>query len=149
MNWHRVKYALDYFFWTIFRGGSTPLVLREGWDEVYQYWGRGGGRCHYSGRGERRTITTQGGVAGCNNKHYWLMKLLLDRTNDFNRFFDWHFVCQNFSAGPRRSLIFLSCGMELKHYDTIWRPYRWQGAKMTMGSRLGWSRANHKIYLNF
>ena len=29
-----------------------------------------GGRCYYSGRGERRTITTQGGVGGCNNKHY-------------------------------------------------------------------------------
>ena len=33
----------------------------------------------------RRTITTQGGVGGgCNSKHYWLMELLLDRTNNFN-----------------------------------------------------------------
>ena len=48
--WHRVKYGLDnffgpffgLFFWTILEGGSTPLLMREGWDEVYQYWGRGG-----------------------------------------------------------------------------------------------------------
>ena len=25
---------------------------------------------------------------GCNSKHYWLMELLLDRTNYFNWFFD-------------------------------------------------------------
>ena len=24
-------------FWTILKGGSSPLVLREGWDEVYQH----------------------------------------------------------------------------------------------------------------
>ena len=37
---------------------------------------------------ERRTIITQGGVgSGCNSKHYWLMELLLDRTNYFNWFF--------------------------------------------------------------
>ena len=35
-----------------FKGGSTPLVLREGWDEVYQYWGRGG----------RQSVITQGGA---------------------------------------------------------------------------------------
>ena len=34
---------------------------------------------------ERRTIITQG--SGCNSKHYWLMELLLDRTNYFNWFF--------------------------------------------------------------
>ena len=53
---HRVKYGLDYFldyffnhfmdqffFGPFYRGGeSTPLVLREGWDAVYQYRGRGG-----------------------------------------------------------------------------------------------------------
>ena len=53
---HRVKYGLDYFldyFLNHFMdqifldhfiggGGSTPLVLREGWDAVYQYRGRGG-----------------------------------------------------------------------------------------------------------
>ena len=55
----RVKYGLDYFldyflgyflnhfmdqifFGPFYRGGSTPLVLREGWDAVYQYRGRGG-----------------------------------------------------------------------------------------------------------
>ena len=60
--------------------GCSLLVLREGWEA----------ECYYSGRGERRTITTttQGGVGGgCNSKHYWLMELLLDRTNDFNWFF--------------------------------------------------------------
>ena len=43
LNEPRVKYGLDYFFWTIFLfgpfhkggGGSTPLVLREVWDAVY------------------------------------------------------------------------------------------------------------------
>ena len=36
----------------------------------------------------RRIITTQGGVGGgCNRKH-WLMEVLLDRTNNFNWFFD-------------------------------------------------------------
>ena len=35
-------------------------VLREEWEA----------ECYYSGRGERRTITTQGGVGdGCNSKH--------------------------------------------------------------------------------
>ena len=54
-------------------------VLREGWEA----------ECYHSGRGERRTIITQGGVGGgVNNKHYWLMRLLLDRTNYFHRFFD-------------------------------------------------------------
>ena len=36
----------DHFFGTIFQnhfiGGGRPLVLREGWDAVYQYSGRGG-----------------------------------------------------------------------------------------------------------
>ena len=43
---HRVRYRLDYyldlfldnFFCTILKGGgSTPLLLREGWDKIYQY----------------------------------------------------------------------------------------------------------------
>ena len=43
---HRVKYGLDQFFdhffldlffWDHFEGGSTSLLLREGWNEVYQY----------------------------------------------------------------------------------------------------------------
>ena len=32
----------------------------------------GGTECYYPGKGERRTISTQGGVGGgCNSKHYW------------------------------------------------------------------------------
>ena len=55
--------------------GGNLLALREGWEAEF----------YYSGRGVRRTITTQGGVGGgCNSKHYWLMELLLDRTNNFN-----------------------------------------------------------------
>ena len=66
-------------FWTIFGPFFGPLVLRAGWEA----------ECYYSGKGERRTITTQGRVGGgCNSKRYWLMELLLDRTNYFNRFFD-------------------------------------------------------------
>ena len=49
---HRVKYKVDYFldnffwtifFWTILKGrGSTPLVLREGWEvECYYSWRSG------------------------------------------------------------------------------------------------------------
>ena len=54
-------------------------ITTEGWEA----------ECYYSGRGERRTIFTQGGVGGgCNSKHYWLMELLLARINCFNRFFD-------------------------------------------------------------
>ena len=46
--------------------GGGVLLLREGC-ETDNY---------YSGRGVRRTITTQGGVrGGCNGKHYWLMEL--------------------------------------------------------------------------
>ena len=49
-------------------------VLREGWEA----------ECYYSGRGERRTITAQGGVGdGCNSKHCWLMELLLYHTKLF------------------------------------------------------------------
>ena len=53
-------------------------ALREGWEA----------ECYYAGRGETN-FTTQGEVRdGCNSKHYWLMELLLDRTNYFNRFFE-------------------------------------------------------------
>ena len=117
-SWHRVKYGLDHFldhFWTTFRiifwtnfldhfkgeehtisieGGVGWIlwVLREGWET----------ECYYPGRGERRTITTQGGVGGgCNSKHCW-----------FNWFFDWIFAYLNFSAGPRRFFIFSSCESE-------------------------------------
>ena len=39
-------------FWDHFIGGGRPLVLRERWDAVYQY----------SGRGRRQTVVTEGGV---------------------------------------------------------------------------------------
>ena len=39
-------------FWDHFIGGGRPLVLRERWDAVYQYSGRGG----------RQTVVTGGGV---------------------------------------------------------------------------------------
>ena len=39
-------------FWGYFIGGGRPLVLRERWDTVYQYSGRGG----------RQTVVTEGGV---------------------------------------------------------------------------------------
>ena len=64
-EWNRIKYGLDFF--------ST---IREGWEA----------ECYYSGRGERRTITSQGGVGGgCNSKH-WLMELLLNLTSYFTWF---------------------------------------------------------------
>ena len=81
---------MDHFFWDHFIGGKhtistqggvgcSLLVLREGWEA----------ECYYLGRDKRRTMTTQGGVGGgCNGKHYWLMELLLDRTNYLNRFLD-------------------------------------------------------------
>ena len=48
-----LDYFLDHFFFLPFyRGGGPPLGLREEWDAVHQYLGRG----------ERQTIVTQGGV---------------------------------------------------------------------------------------
>ena len=106
---HRVRYGLDYyldlfldnFFRTILKGGGKHTVtteggvgwnlsvLREGWEA----------ECYYSGMGERRTITTQGGVEeGCNSKHYRLMELLLDRTN-----FWFAFAWQKNEEKPRLS----------------------------------------------
>ena len=61
------------------RVGGRVLLRREGWEMVV-------------------VINTTG-----------VMELLLDRTHYFNCFFDCLFVCQNFSAGPRRFFIFLSC----------------------------------------
>ena len=43
---------VDYFFEPFYRGGGRPLVLREGWDAVYQY----------SGRNSRQTVVTVGGA---------------------------------------------------------------------------------------
>ena len=40
------------FFWTILSGGGRLLILREGWDGVYQYSGRSG----------RQIVVTEEGV---------------------------------------------------------------------------------------
>ena len=86
-----VKYGLDYF-------------LDHFLDHVLDHF-----LDHF--KGEEHTISTEGGVGGsvltqggareglilrreewrsgsCNNKHYWFMELLLDRTSYFNWFFD-------------------------------------------------------------
>ena len=47
-----MDYFLDYFWTILSGGGGKPLVLKEGWDAVYQY----------SGRGEKQTVVTEGGV---------------------------------------------------------------------------------------
>ena len=58
---------LDYFFGLfldhfIGGGGGRPLVLKEGWDAVYQYSGRGEKQTVVTGgRGGRRTIRVGGG----------------------------------------------------------------------------------------
>ena len=51
---------------------------------------------------------------GCNSKHYWLMELLLDRTNYFNRFFEsYDFLYDKILAlGRGVSSFFLSCESE-------------------------------------
>ena len=58
---HWTLRRLDYFiglFFGLFLDhfiggeGGRPLVLKEGWDAVYQY----------SGRGEKQTVVTEGGV---------------------------------------------------------------------------------------
>ena len=64
----RLDYFIGLFFWTIFGpfyrggGGGRPLVLKEGWDAVYQYSGRGEKQTVVTGgRGGRRTIRVGGG----------------------------------------------------------------------------------------
>ena len=59
---------LDYFFGLFLDhfigggGGGRPLVLKEGWDAVYQYSGRGEKQTVVTGgRGGRRTIRVGGG----------------------------------------------------------------------------------------
>ena len=114
---HGVKYGLeeflDYFFWPFFRGGG---VLREGWDAVYKYWGRGGRWCYYLGRGEkgRKGLTTRGGAGGgCNGKHFWLMELLLDRTT-YLIGFSTDFVCvKSFALGRGVSSFFCHASAKL------------------------------------
>ena len=77
--------------------------------------------CYYSGRGERRTITKQGGMGGgCDSKHCWLMELLLDPTTISLGSSTNFFLCQNISAGPRCFFLFLSCKAKLprKHWTS-------------------------------
>ena len=57
---------LDHFFLEPFSGPTFglvfgPLALREGWNAVYQYSGRGGRQTFVTGEeGGRRTSSTQG-----------------------------------------------------------------------------------------
>ena len=53
------------------------------------------------------------------------MGLLLDRSNYFNRFFDWLFVCQNFCAGPWRFFILVVMRKRNCHVSTgLWFPLK-------------------------
>ena len=104
-----LDYFLDIFwttFWTIFwtffstilSKGPPPLVLREGWDAVYQYLGRG----------ERQTVVTQGGVEdewkeegwevviGVNATEWWsfywiihIFWVVFQLTDWLSKFFSW------------------------------------------------------------
>ena len=98
------------FFSTILSKGPPPLVLREGWDAVYQYLGRG----------ERQTVVTQGGVEdewkeegwevviGVNAtdwwSFYWIIHIFLSGFST-----DWLTDCQNFLAGLLCWAVRLSC----------------------------------------
>ena len=60
-------------FWTIYGGGGgKPLVLRNGWDAVYQYSRRGG----------RQTVVTEGGVEDelLERRDGWEVVLLVNAT---------------------------------------------------------------------
>ena len=75
--------------------------------------------CYYSGRGERRTITKQGGVGGgCDSKHCWLMELLLDPTTISLGSSTNFFLCQNISAGPRLFFLFFVMRKRNCHVNT-------------------------------
>ena len=70
--WDHFGVFFGTIFWTIILGDDIPLVLKKGWDTVYQYSGRGG----------RQTVVTEGGVGSCCiNKCYQLMEFPLDHTN--------------------------------------------------------------------
>ena len=60
-------------FWTIYGGGGKPLVLRKGWDAVYQYSRRGG----------RQTVVTEGGVEDelLERRDEWEVVLLVNATD--------------------------------------------------------------------
>ena len=79
-------------FWTILKGGgeeeNTPLVPRRGGMKSISTEGGLGGRVLLLREGREKDYFYAGVGGGCNSKHYWLMELLLDRTNYFNWFFD-------------------------------------------------------------
>ena len=56
-----------------FTGGGKPLVLRKGWDAVYQYSRRGG----------RQTVVTEGGVQDelLERRDEWEVVLLVNATD--------------------------------------------------------------------
>ena len=104
---------LDHFLDHFIGGGGTIStlggvrcslsVLREGWEAD----------CCYSGRGGRRTISTQGGMGGgYRSKCNWLMEFLLDHTNFLGGFSTEYFLCQTFWAGLLRWTFLLSCECE-------------------------------------
>ena len=102
------------FFGPFYWGGGATIsalggvrcslsVLREGWEAD----------CCYSGRGGRRTISTQGGMGGgYRSKCYWLMEFLLDHTNFLGGFSTEYFLCQTFWAGLLVWTFLLSCECE-------------------------------------
>ena len=101
------------FFGPFYGGGGTISalggvrcslsVLREGWEAD----------CCYSGRGGRRTISTQGGMGGgYRSKCNWLMEFLLDHTNFLGGFSTEYFLCQTFWAGLLLWAFLLSCECE-------------------------------------
>ena len=104
-NYQNVQKGIVTIFWIIFwyyfKGGGKHTITTKGglgWNLSVLSEGREA-ECYYSGRDERRTITTQGGVeGGCNSKHYWLMELLLDRIN-----FRFAFAWQKNEGKPRPS----------------------------------------------
>ena len=86
-NRHKVKWG------SFYKGGvgeSTPLVLREGGKQSLSTEGGVGGRVLSLREGWETDYYYAGRVGGCcNSKRFWLIELLLDHTNYFDRFFDW------------------------------------------------------------
>ena len=63
-------------FWTILSGVGRPLVLREGWDVVYQYSGRGG----------RQTVVIEEGVEDelSERREGWVVVVLANATDYYS-----------------------------------------------------------------
>ena len=63
-------------FWTILSGVGRPLVLREGWDVVYQYSGRGG----------RQTVVIERGVEDelSERREGWVVVVLVNATDYYS-----------------------------------------------------------------